>query len=76
MESLVNLAQPLTRHMGVDLSGGDIRMTEHDLNGPQIGTTVAAAVAGDPYGIDIYDAFMIDQTEGATNYLQTAWLNF
>ena len=46
------------------------------LNGPQIGATVAAAVAGDPYGIDIYDAFMIDRTEGATSYLQTAWLNF
>jgi hypothetical protein len=46
------------------------------LNGPQIGITVAAAVAGDPHGIDIYDAHLIDQTEGATSYLQTAWLGF
>jgi len=60
----------LTAHLEVtDFGAGG-------LSGPQIGTTVAAAVAGDPYGVDIYDAFMIDQTEGATSYLQTAWLNF
>jgi hypothetical protein len=60
----------VTAHVEVtDFGGGG-------LDGPQIGTTVAAAVAADPYGIDIYDAHLIDQTEGATSYLQTAWLGF
>ena len=46
------------------------------LDGPKIGTTVASAVAGDPFGIDIYDAHLIDQVADASGYLQTAWLNF
>jgi len=45
------------------------------LNGPDLGLTVAAAVRGAPDGIDIYDANMLAKTEGASQYLQMAWLN-
>jgi len=44
------------------------------LSGPSIARTVASAVAGAPYGVDIYDAHQLDQVEGVTQYLQTAWL--
>ena len=44
------------------------------LSGPSITRTVASAVAGAPYGVDIYDAHQLDRVEGATQYLQTAWL--
>jgi hypothetical protein len=46
------------------------------LDGPKIATTVAAAARGEPYGIDIYDAHLLENTEGASRYLQTAWLGF
>lgn len=66
-----------------EMVGGRARLVAHlevtdfgtgALNGPQIGTTVAAAVLGEPYGVDIYDAHLLDNTEDAARYLQTAWL--
>jgi hypothetical protein len=45
------------------------------LDGPKLGLTVAAAVRGEPYGIDIYDAHLLDKTEGAARHLQLAWLS-
>jgi len=68
-----------------DLVRGRARLIAHlevtdfgagPLDGPQIGTTVAAAVEGAPYGVDIYDAHLLDKTEGAARHLQTAWLSF
>jgi len=44
------------------------------LSGPGLARTVASAVAGGPHGVDIYDAHQLDQVEGVTRYLQTAWL--
>jgi len=46
------------------------------LDGPKIGTTVAAAVEAEPYGVDIYDAHLLERTEGASRHLQMAWLDF
>ena len=76
-------------HQAVDeakyLTAGRARLIAHlevtdfglgPLDGPRLGTTVAAAVQGAPYGIDVYDAHLIDQTEDATRYLQMAWLTF
>jgi hypothetical protein len=45
------------------------------LTGASITRTIASAVAGRPYGVDIYDAHQLDQVEGVTRYLQTAWLH-
>jgi hypothetical protein len=33
----VQLLEPFLGNMGVNLSGGDIRMAEHQLYGPQVG---------------------------------------
>jgi len=45
------------------------------LDGRGLGLTVAAAMRGEPDGIDIYGAHLLERTEGATRYLQTAWLD-
>ena len=44
------------------------------LDGPGLARTIASAAQADPYGIDIYDAHLLAQTEGAAHYLQLAWL--
>jgi hypothetical protein len=46
------------------------------LTAASVGTTVAAAVRGEPDGVDIYDANLLEKTEGASSRLQVAWLNF
>ncbi len=33
MVPLMNLLQPFSRHVGIDLCGGDVGMSEHQLNG-------------------------------------------
>ena len=45
------------------------------LDGPRLVRTIASAAQGGPAGIDIYDSYLLSQTEGAAGYLQTAWLN-
>src|SRR5882672_8689360 len=37
MMRLVNLLQPLFHHMGIDLRGGNIGMSQHQLYRPQVG---------------------------------------
>jgi hypothetical protein len=63
--------------------GGRARLMAHvevtdfgsgDLDGPGLARTIAAAMAGLPDGVDIYDAHQLEGTEGATRYLQLAWL--
>jgi hypothetical protein len=44
------------------------------LDGPKLARTIASAAQGGPLGIDIYDAHLLAQTEGASKYLQLAWL--
>ena len=34
----MNLLEPVARHMGIDLSGGDIRVAEHHLNRAKVGS--------------------------------------
>jgi hypothetical protein len=34
-----DLTQPVSRHVGVDLRGGDIGVAEHDLDATQIGSS-------------------------------------
>jgi hypothetical protein len=66
------------------LVGGTARLIAHleltdfgsgGLDASGITTTIAAAVGGEPYGIDIYDTHLLERTEGATRLLQMAWLN-
>lgn len=38
VEFFMNFFQPLLLDMGVDLGGGNVGMTEHHLNSPEIGT--------------------------------------
>jgi hypothetical protein len=45
------------------------------LDGPGLAHTIAAAVQGQPYGVDIYDSYQLEKTEGAARHLQTAWLS-
>lgn len=68
-----------------EMVGGRARMIAHlelvdfgcgGLDAPQLGLTVAAAVKESPYGIDIYDAHLLEKMEGVTQHLQMAWLNF
>src|SRR5688572_24641096 len=40
MKLVVDVAHPLFEDVRVDLRGGQIRVTEHQLNGPQIGATL------------------------------------
>jgi hypothetical protein len=44
------------------------------LDGPRLARTIASAAQAGPLGIDIYDAHLLAQTEGADRYLQMAWL--
>jgi len=44
------------------------------LDAGALARTVAAAVKGEPYGIGIYDAHLLERTEGAARQLQMAWL--
>ncbi len=44
------------------------------LDGPRLARTIASAAEAAPLGIDIYDAHLLAQTEGASRYLQMAWL--
>lgn len=44
------------------------------LDGPGLARTIASATQAGPYGVDIYDAHLLAQTEGAADYLQLAWL--
>jgi hypothetical protein len=46
------------------------------LDASSMRTTIAAAVEGAPYGIDVYDAHLLEKTEGAARLLQLAWLSF
>ena len=66
-----------------EIVAGRSRVTAHieatdfgkgGLDGPSIHRTVAAAVAALPYGVDIYDAHLLESIDGATGYLRTAWL--
>ena len=43
------------------------------LDGPRLARTIAAASEAGPLGVDIYDAHLLAQTEGAARYLQLAW---
>jgi len=44
------------------------------LDGPSLGRTIAAAVQGRPYGIDIYDSYQLERTKDAPGRLRVAWL--
>ena len=46
------------------------------LDGPGLARTIAAAVQGEPYGVDIYDAHLLEGMEGAGQHLRIAWLSF
>ncbi len=63
--------------------GGRARLMAHvevtdfgsgDLDGLGLAHTIAAAMAAEPYGVDIYDAHQLERTDDATRYLQMAWL--
>jgi len=44
------------------------------LDGPRLARTIASATQAGPLGVDIYDAHLLAQMEGAAQYLQLAWL--
>ncbi len=44
------------------------------LDGPRLARTIASATEAGPFGVDIYDAHLLSQTEGVEQYLQVAWL--
>ena len=39
MEFIVDFSEMFSGHVSVDLSGCDLAVTKHELNGPEIGTT-------------------------------------
>ena len=57
MVSSVNVFEALRGHVGVDLGGADVRVPQHDLNGPKVGAafqqvarkTVSQAVWGEMF---------------------------
>jgi hypothetical protein len=46
-----------------------------ELDGPGLVRTIAAAIQARPDGVDIYDSYQLEHTEGAARHLQVAWLN-
>ena len=40
VEFIVDFSQMLSGHVSIDLSGRNLAVTKHELNGPEIGTTL------------------------------------
>ena len=66
--TLMDLLEPLSGHMGVDLSCGDIRVPEHHLNRTEVCTSlqkvagkgVAQKMRGDPFPNARPSAILLD----------------
>ncbi len=40
MELIVDFSEVFSGHMCIDLGGCDLAVTEHELNGPEVGSTL------------------------------------